>query len=194
MYRMFYTLSSKFLPKGSNNDLFYLFVVGSALYVGLHWWLNMEQRDGIVDKVRGYLYYLMAVDLSVAYVLYKLQKPIQEEDESDDKVATTPTKVATKDSEKVDKKEEFMQMLKQARELQLARKESAKAAEKKVEKKEKDDKDSESQKSDKSLEKKECDEKCEIFTKQPIKVKGKEVEADTDIPVYKSNDGDKKEL
>jgi hypothetical protein len=71
---MFYTLASKFLIKGAGekSDFLYVFLAGSVMYVVLHWFLHLDQKTGIVEQVRKYLYYTMAVDLAIAYTLITL--------------------------------------------------------------------------------------------------------------------------
>lgn len=85
---MFYTLASKLLIKDSsmNRDFLYVFLAGSVMYVALHWYLHLDNRAGIVEHVKRYLYYAMAIDLGVAYVLTRYFAPApQEEDEDKDK-------------------------------------------------------------------------------------------------------------
>ncbi len=68
---MFYTLASKFLitKVSTPRDYLYIFIAGSVGYVILHWYLHMEKQEGIVEKVREYLYYAMVIDVITAYVL-----------------------------------------------------------------------------------------------------------------------------
>lgn len=80
---MFYTLASKLVIKGGGKRNFlYVFLVGSVLYVAVHWYLHMEQkRSGFINKIKQYLYYAMAIDLAVAYVLtVMLSSPKTEEE------------------------------------------------------------------------------------------------------------------
>lgn len=66
---MFYTLVSRTAITKINTprDYFYIFLLGSLGYVILHWFLHMEQRDGIVEKVKEYLYYAMVIDIITAF-------------------------------------------------------------------------------------------------------------------------------
>ena len=60
---MFYTLVSRTIITkiSTSRDYLYIFILGSVLYVLLHWYLHMEERNGIVEKVREYLYYAMVI-------------------------------------------------------------------------------------------------------------------------------------
>lgn len=88
---MFYTLASKLLIKGpvQGREFLFVFLAGSVMYVALHWYLHLDQKTGIVEQVKKYLYYAMAVDLAVAYVMVSFFAPAAKtEDESDDKPKT----------------------------------------------------------------------------------------------------------
>jgi len=84
---MFYIISSR-IPLISSDKTerkyFKLFIVGSLLYVALHYYLNNEIRTGIPEKLRKYIYYIMGVDYSIACILLKYIKPLNPEEESDD--------------------------------------------------------------------------------------------------------------
>jgi hypothetical protein len=80
---MFYTLASRFLIKKSGDkDLLYIFLAGSIFYIALHWYLNMEDRSGMIGTVREYLYPMMIVDGLTAYTLLKVM-PVQSADSED---------------------------------------------------------------------------------------------------------------
>jgi len=68
---MFYTLVSRTVITKitTPRDYLYIFLIGSVGYVILHWYLYMEKREGIVEKVREYLYYAMVIDAITAYAL-----------------------------------------------------------------------------------------------------------------------------
>lgn len=88
---MFYTLASKLLIKGpvQGREFLIVFLAGSVMYVALHWYLNLDQKTGIVEQVKKYLYYAMMVDLAVAYVMVTFFAPAaKKEDETDDKPKT----------------------------------------------------------------------------------------------------------
>lgn len=82
---MFYTLASKFLIKGSpqSRDFLTVFLAGSVMYVALHWYLHLDEKTGIVEQVRKYLYYAMVVDIITAYTLSVFfASPVEDKDES----------------------------------------------------------------------------------------------------------------
>lgn len=70
---MFYTLASR-IPLISTNKskkFLLIFVVGSIAYILLHYYLYSGERFELLDKLKNYLYYVMALDLGVAYFLSK---------------------------------------------------------------------------------------------------------------------------
>lgn len=68
---MFYTIVSRTIITKINTprDYFYIFLLGSVGYIVLHWYLHMDKREGIVEKVREYLYYAMVIDIITTYLL-----------------------------------------------------------------------------------------------------------------------------
>jgi hypothetical protein len=84
---MFYTIVSRIpfiLNDKSNSKLLKIFILGSVLYILLHYWLNRNSRGSLIDKYKGYLYYIMMVDFTVSYFLLKLSKPIVETNEEEE--------------------------------------------------------------------------------------------------------------
>ena len=84
---MFFTLVSKLLLRGpaKNRDFLLVFILGSVMYVALHWYLHLEQKSGIVEQVKKYLYYTMAVDMIIAYIMVTFfSKQIDEQTDADD--------------------------------------------------------------------------------------------------------------
>ena len=73
---MFYTLASKFLIKktGNETDYLYIYVVGSVCYILLHWFLYTKNyaSDTLIGKCVSYFYYIVALDMAVAYTLYQM--------------------------------------------------------------------------------------------------------------------------
>jgi hypothetical protein len=71
---MFYTIASK-IPYISNvkpnNKFLTIFILGSLLYIFLHYYLYSKSRGQFPDKIKGYLYYIMGIDLIIAYVISK---------------------------------------------------------------------------------------------------------------------------
>ena len=84
---MFYTLVSRtaITKINSPRDYFYIFLLGSIGYVVLHWFLNMDKREGMVEKVREYLYYAMAIDMMIAFALLWLMPAKPDQKTLDDK-------------------------------------------------------------------------------------------------------------
>ncbi len=72
---MFYTLASR-LPyivnDNSNSKFLKIFILGSVLYVLLHYYLFSANRGDMMNMVKQYLYYAMVADLGIAYALIKL--------------------------------------------------------------------------------------------------------------------------
>jgi len=88
---MFYTLVSRTIITKINSprDYFYIFLIGSVGYVILHWYLNMDEAEGIMGKIRDYLYYVMVIDAITAYVLMimypaKTDKIIEKDNDNDE--------------------------------------------------------------------------------------------------------------
>lgn len=71
---MIYTIISK-LPfitsDKSNRRFFKIFVFGSLLYILLHYYLYQKDQEGILDNLKTYIYYALAIDLCLAYALDK---------------------------------------------------------------------------------------------------------------------------
>jgi len=81
---MFYTLVSKIpLISGdrSNKKFFKIFIFGSIAYILLHYYLYSGEKFAFLEKLKSYLYYVMAVDLALAYYLSKSSITPDEDDE-----------------------------------------------------------------------------------------------------------------
>ena len=68
---MFYTLISQtpFINNDiSSKKILKLFLIGSVLYILLHYYLFSAPR-GFLDKYKRYIYYVMAIDFVTAYIL-----------------------------------------------------------------------------------------------------------------------------
>jgi hypothetical protein len=68
---MFYTITSKIPFISEKNNLLLIFIIGSIAYILLHYYLWSSQQLLIVNKLRPYLYYILLIDLSIAYYLLK---------------------------------------------------------------------------------------------------------------------------
>jgi hypothetical protein len=65
----------------TNRKYFKLFVIGSTVYVFLHYYLNKDLRDGFIEKLRRYVYYVMALDFLIACILLKYLRTAEPEEE-----------------------------------------------------------------------------------------------------------------
>ena len=79
---MFYTIVSRILK---TDNYLHIFIIGSILYVMIHWYLHMEKtRLGLLLICQKYMYHLMVADFSVACILLKLfpfKKNVEDENE-----------------------------------------------------------------------------------------------------------------
>lgn len=66
---MFYTIASKIPILSGKNNFLTVFLLGSLAYVLLHYYLWANQQIDIVEKAKVYLYYVIFVDLAIAYFL-----------------------------------------------------------------------------------------------------------------------------
>lgn len=88
---MFYTLASRIplISNGSPDGKFFkIFLIGSLIYILLHYYLYSAERWFILEKLKPYLYYVMAIDLAIAYFMSKWNAPseddLEEEKQQDD--------------------------------------------------------------------------------------------------------------
>ena len=155
---MFYIISSRipFISSDkTNRKYFKVFVIGSIFYVLLHYYLNKEVRQGMIEKVRKYIYYAMGVDLAIACVLLKyIKTSIPNDTENND----------DNDSEDDNKDEKLIKELEEQRRLFLEEHQRRLLHEKMMEQKMREQKE---------LEQKELEQK-----KQELKKKKKETESD----------------
>ena len=108
---MFFTLVSKTIITSleSKRDFFYIFMIGCVGYVIVHWYLNMKIRTGVPEMIRKYIYYMMVIDMIIAFVLLQFfpkKKPL----------TTQTNPLLQPDSS--DQKKAIMQKLNEARKLQ----------------------------------------------------------------------------
>src|SRR5579872_1640518 len=118
---MFYTLVSRTVITKINTprDYFYIFLIGSIGYVILHWYLHMEQREGIVEKIREYLYYAMVIDVVTAYI-WMMLSPVKSDKETEDK-EDTKNRERGNEQYTPEEKKMIMQRMQEARRLQQMR-------------------------------------------------------------------------
>ncbi len=220
---MFYTIVSRTIITKINTprDYLYIFLIGSVGYIALHWYLNMEKRSGIQDKLREYLYYIMAIDIVTAFTLMTMYPGKQD----------TSKGLGQKNNEDneggeqqytAEQRKVIMQRMQEARRLQQMRQkefeQQQKSNERSNDKKEDNNdlpnvtsRDAHSGENKKSIftkseevresnedENEETDEENEEKNKKDLKVKNKKRESkeesaeDTDIPIFEGQRKDKK--
>ena len=86
---MFYIITSR-IPlishDNTNRKYFKLFVLGSAIYAVVHYYLYKELRAGFIEKIKKFLYHVMVIDFIIASVLLKYLKIANPEEENEDVV------------------------------------------------------------------------------------------------------------
>ncbi len=115
---MFYTLASKLLIKKgtTSRDYFYVFLMGSIGYIIVHWYLHMDKQDGIMEKIKDYLYGLMLADIVTAGILIKLYPAAEGDSEEDSNTSSNKEQSElTPEQKKL-----IMQRAQEARKLQQA--------------------------------------------------------------------------
>lgn len=206
---MFYTLVSRTIITKIDNprDYLYIFVIGSVGYVVLHWYLHMEKREGIIERVRGYIYYAMVLDAIVAYVMMIMYPPKKKVNPNinDKNNVERPQQQFTAEQKKV-----LLQRMQEARKMQqLYQKEQEKQEDIKEEKIIKESKNENGEnnnegdgckksiftKSEESLDEKESnhtDKKTNVKLNNKVKnTTCPEIE-DTEIPLFEEDKNDKK--
>ena len=73
----------------TNRKYFKLFVIGSTVYVFLHYYLNKDLRDGFIEKLRRYVYYVMALDFLIACILLKYLRTAEPEEDDFNELENT---------------------------------------------------------------------------------------------------------
>ena len=83
---MFYIISSR-IPlishDNTNRKYFKLFVMGSAIYVCIHYYLHKQLHSGMLEKIKKFIYHVMVVDFIIASILLKYLKISNPEEEND---------------------------------------------------------------------------------------------------------------
>ena len=197
---MFYIISSRipFISSDkTNRKYFKVFVIGSIFYVLLHYYLNKEVRQGMIEKVRKYIYYAMGVDLAIACVLLKYLKTsapndTENNDEDDEDDNKDDNKDANKD-EKLIKElevqrrlflEEHQRRLLHEKMMEQKMREQKELEQKELEQKKqelkKKKKETESDKSERSEKK----QKKETKKEKVIKQETEEEKTESELPIY----------
>src|SRR3989344_591394 len=84
---MFYTIISKipfFANDSSKYKMLKIFIIGSVIYVILHYFLYSEMLDNISisEKLKQYLYYIMSFDIACAYMSLATPIPCENNNEN----------------------------------------------------------------------------------------------------------------
>lgn len=181
---MFYTLVTKMLvTKNKRNSFLKIFIIGSIAYILLHHYFYSVSRGELADKIKKYIYYLMMIDLAIAFLLYKWFSPTEPEEKnsvySDDQANSIKKNLddlkkmqeeAQKDT-KGEKESPFMTR-EEAEKKKSSETKSIASSEKKKSKK---------QKSDNESIKNDIDSKKESVKEM---TKDKDTEEDTQIPIF----------
>ncbi len=123
---MFYIIASRIplvYSDTTNRKFLKIFILGSLLYIFIHYYLHLELRSGIIDKVKSKLLFVMAGDFAIACALAKFLSPIVsssvdgETDETEDK----PKYLANE-------KERIMKELEDRRKAEMLRNQQAQLA------------------------------------------------------------------
>lgn len=122
---MFFTLVSRTVITQirTPRDYLYIFLIGSVGYVALHWYLHMEKREGIVEKIREYLYYTMVIDIITAFALSMVYPPKPEIEASEEESNETNKNENNNNKEEYteEQKRAIMQKMQDAKRLQQQR-------------------------------------------------------------------------
>ena len=123
---MFYIIASR-LPMvysdPKNTRYLKLFVIGSILYLFIHYYLFLESRAFLLELLKGKFYYIMAGDLLIACILTKFLSPRikVEEDDEDESKNEIPTEDKQKIMRELEEKTRYLaelQMIQQQKVLQ----------------------------------------------------------------------------
>lgn len=130
---MFYTLVSK-LPIISNDKsdkkFFKIFLLGSVLYILLHYFLHLKKRNEIVEKIKKYIYYVIGLDLMFAFFMSRRSRHNEEDDEEQVEEHTYSN----------NEKEDIMKSYEEMKRLQNLRQKTIDQPNKQEDKKESEDK------------------------------------------------------
>jgi hypothetical protein len=120
---MFYIIASRIplvYSDTTNRKFLKIFILGSLLYICIHYYLHLEVRTGIIDKIKSKLLFVMAGDFAVACALAKFLSP----------VVSTPTESEAEEAEDKPKylaneKERIMKELEERRKAEMLRNQQA---------------------------------------------------------------------
>jgi hypothetical protein len=118
---MFFTLVSRTIITKirTPRDYLYIFLIGSVGYVALHWYLHMEKRTGITEKIRSFLYYALVLDIITAGTLLVMYPVKTKEDENTKDTSSNETE--NKEEVTDEQRRVMMQKMQEAKRLQQQR-------------------------------------------------------------------------
>ena len=76
---MFYIIASRIplvYSDPTNRKFLKIFVIGSLLYICIHYYLYLETRSNIIEKIKSKLLFVMAGDFLIACTLAKFLSPV----------------------------------------------------------------------------------------------------------------------
>ena len=121
---MFYIIASRIplvYSDTTNRKFLKIFILGSLLYICIHYYLHLEVRSGIIDKIKSKLLFVMAGDFAIACTLAKFLSPIVStpaDGESDEGESDKPKYLANE-------KERIMKELEDRRKAEILRTQQA---------------------------------------------------------------------
>jgi hypothetical protein len=73
---MFYTIVSRipYIISTNSKKFFKIFLLGSILYILVHYYLFSGVYNAVFEAIKHYLYYIMGADLIVAFIWSKLSR------------------------------------------------------------------------------------------------------------------------
>jgi len=120
---MFYTITSR-LPfvqsDSSPRKLFKIFLIGSICYIILHYYLYTKTEGAILLKLRQYIYYIMAGDFAIAYLLGKLWKSSNKYNKNNDDNNDIDEKDTIFNQQKALQEYEELKRLQMLKQMQMA--------------------------------------------------------------------------
>jgi hypothetical protein len=120
---MFYIIASRIplvYSDTTNRKFLKIFILGSLLYICIHYYLHLEIRTGLIDKIKSKLLFVMAGDFAIACALAKFLSP----------VVSTPADNEAEEAEDkpkylVNEKERIMKELEERRKAEMLRNQQA---------------------------------------------------------------------
>jgi cell division protein FtsN len=123
---MFYIIATRIplvLSDTSNRKYLKIFVLGSLLYICIHYYLHLEARAGVLEHIKDKLLIIMALDFLAACGIAKflqpvVEKPVESEDETEKEKSGKPNNA-------INDKERIMKELEERRRFEMQRMQQA---------------------------------------------------------------------